>query len=209
MEQQNKQGSRQTEPGKNKTDDISSKVLKWLIFECVAVLFLFMLMTLALVLKAYYPENHFVPVERKIVSGEVFSGSMGEPEDNRIHSAKRKILDGDITIQEDVPRFYSEDGAAPAKASAEDDGLRPLARTNRSDGSTAEKASQPLPGSVITTETTTEYKGDTVIETVTTTETKGDTTVQTTVMTETKNGAVIRKTTSTSTTTIQDMSADH
>ena len=207
MEQQEyKQGFRQTEPAKNKTDDISSKVLKWLIFECVAVLFLFLLMTLALVLRAYYPENHFIPVERKLVSGEVFSGSTGEQADNRIHSAKRKILDGDVTIREDAPHFYSEDSSAPANASADDDGLRPLVRTVRD--SNAEKASQTFPGSVITTETTTEYKGDTVIETVTTTETKGDTTVRNTVRTETKNGAVIRKTTSTSTTTVQNLSED-
>ena len=54
----------------------------------------------------------------------------------------------------------------------------------------------------VTTETITEYDGDTTIETVTTTETKDNTTVQTTVVTETKNGVVVRKSSSTSTTNV-------
>jgi len=52
----------------------------------------------------------------------------------------------------------------------------------------------------VTTQTVTEYDGDTTIETVTTTEVKGNTTVQTTVVTETKNGVVVKKTTTTSST---------
>ena len=54
----------------------------------------------------------------------------------------------------------------------------------------------------VTTETITEYDGDTTIETVTTTEAKDNTTVQTTVVTETKNGVVVRKSSSTSTTNV-------
>ncbi len=53
----------------------------------------------------------------------------------------------------------------------------------------------------VTTETVTEYNGDTTIETVTTTEVNGNTTVQTTTTTETKNGKVVKKTSSTTTTT--------
>lgn len=57
-----------------------------------------------------------------------------------------------------------------------------------------------------TTETITEYKGDTTIETVTTTEVNGDTTVQTVTTTETKNGKVVKKTSSTTTTTTEGQS---
>ena len=53
----------------------------------------------------------------------------------------------------------------------------------------------------VTTQTITEYNGDTTIETVTTTEVNGDTTVETKTVTETKNGAVVKTTTSTTTTT--------
>lgn len=52
----------------------------------------------------------------------------------------------------------------------------------------------------ITTQTVTEYNGDTTIETVTTTEVNGDTTVQTTTITEMKNGVVVKKNTTTTTT---------
>lgn len=50
-----------------------------------------------------------------------------------------------------------------------------------------------------TTQTVTEYNGDTTIETVTTTEVNGDTTTTTTTTTETKNGTVVKKTTTTTT----------
>lgn len=57
-----------------------------------------------------------------------------------------------------------------------------------------------------TTQTVTEYNGDTTIETVTTTEVNGDTTTTTTTTTETKNGAVVKKTTTTTTTTAEKSS---
>ena len=194
----------QTEPEKNRTDDISSKVLKWLIFECIAVLVLFLVMMLALVLRAYYPEEHSFPVQRRVVSGDVFSGSTRVQSDNRINNARRNILDGDITIMGGAPaRFYSEDESSPGNMSADDDGLHPLPVADRTDLGVDAAQTQPVPGSVITTETTTEYRGDTVVETVTTIEKKGETTVQTTVTTETKNGIVIKKTTSTSTTVVE------
>ncbi len=60
----------------------------------------------------------------------------------------------------------------------------------------------------VTTQTITEYQGDTTIETVTTTEVNGDTTTQTTVVTETKNGSVVKKTTSTTATTTSDLSSE-
>ncbi len=53
----------------------------------------------------------------------------------------------------------------------------------------------------VTTETITEYNGDTTIETETTTEVNGDTTVQTTTTIETKNGVVVKKTSAKTTTT--------
>ena len=53
----------------------------------------------------------------------------------------------------------------------------------------------------VTTQTITEYHGDTTIETVTTTEVNGDTTVETKTITEKKNGTVVKTTTSTTTTT--------
>ena len=59
----------------------------------------------------------------------------------------------------------------------------------------------------VTTETVTEYNGDTTIETVTTTEVNGDTTTTTTTTTETKNGAVVKKTTTTTTTTTDNQPA--
>ena len=145
---------------------------------------------------ATYEKLREICLKNKVASDEI----------SQIEKYQKNEMYEDVTIREDAPHFYSEDSSAPANASADDDGLRPLVRTVRD--SNAEKASQTFPGSVITTETTTEYKGDTVIETVTTTETKGDTTVRNTVRTETKNGAVIRKTTSTSTTTVQNLSED-
>lgn len=53
----------------------------------------------------------------------------------------------------------------------------------------------------ITTQTVTEYNGDTTIETVTTTEVNGDTTTITTETTESRKGFVVKKTTTTTTTT--------
>lgn len=58
----------------------------------------------------------------------------------------------------------------------------------------------------VTTETVTEYNGDTTIETVTTTEVNGDTTTTTTTTTETKNGAVVKKPMTTNTTTGESQS---
>lgn len=52
-----------------------------------------------------------------------------------------------------------------------------------------------------TTQTVTEYNGDTTIETVTTTEVNGDTTTITTETTESRKGFVVKKTTTTTTTT--------
>lgn len=60
----------------------------------------------------------------------------------------------------------------------------------------------------VTTQTVTEYNGDTTIETVTTTEVNGDTTVETVTMTETKNGKVVKKTTTTTTTTNTNQSIE-
>ena len=53
----------------------------------------------------------------------------------------------------------------------------------------------------VTTQTITEYHGDTTIETVTTTEVNGDTTVETKTIMDKKNGTVVKTTTSTTTTT--------
>ena len=60
----------------------------------------------------------------------------------------------------------------------------------------------------VTTETVTEYNGDTTIETVTTTEVNGDTTTTTTTTTETKNGKVVKRTSTTTTTTTEKSSDD-
>lgn len=53
----------------------------------------------------------------------------------------------------------------------------------------------------VTTQTITEYNGDTTIETVIKTEVNGDTTVETKTVTEKRNGVVVKTTTSTTTTT--------
>ena len=110
--------------------------------------------------------------------------------------------------------------AETAKTAADKTGSSASARENQPVKSQAASDSQPQPerdpslrktvtrttSGNVTTETVTEYNGDTTIETVTTTEVNGDTTVQTTVMTETKNGVVVKKTSSTTTTMTEKQS---
>ena len=208
---------RQDQPRKN--NDISSKVLKWLIFECVFVLILFFIMIVILLVRARYPEEQATTVQRNAVSGDVFRGDMGALSGNQRTEYVRNVLDGEVTIVVDgeepvsVPNAGTAGKSLIATASARlpsdyDPSVRGTAEPapgSEKDASSRGTKQDPGVGridSVITTKTITEYRGNVLVETFITTEERGDTTIETTVVTETKNGVVIRKTTTESTTTV-------
>ena len=211
--------ARQDQP--KKTEDISSRVLKWLIFECVFVLLLFFVMIVILVVRGRNPEEQALPIQRKTVSGDMFHGDMTASTPPGIQKIEtvRNILDGEVQIfvdgNENVsPLIARPVGKSPNTASAAGqppnrDASAMISEKPHPGNDVAspdsEKKTEPETGridSVITTKTIKEYRGNVIVETVITTEEKGDTTFQTTVVTETKNGVVIRKTTTESTTTV-------
>ena len=112
-------------------------------------------------------------------------------------------------IPSHLPPAAEKDGSPDASAGAKSSsGAEDSASSQEKQTSTQPKRDPKLVKSVststrgnVTTQTITEYNGDTTIETVTSTEVKGDTTVETKTVTEKKNGVVVKTTTSTTTTT--------
>ena len=111
------------------------------------------------------------------------------------------------SIPSHIPPSAGKTGSADASAGAKNgSGASAASQPDRTsaqpkrDPNLVKTVSTSTRGNV-TTQTITEYNGDTTIETVTTTEVNGDTTVETKTVTEKKNGAVVRTSTSTTTTT--------
>ncbi len=210
---------------KKKNEDISTRVLKMLIFECVLVLLLFVVMIVILVVRAQYPEDQASPIRRKTVSGDVFHGEAGAQTGRSRFTAMRNVLGGDVSIAvkddeilspKEETAGKSPDAALQSRSRASDPAHSgnqpdripgPLPLSDGSAHDPVQPSSDSKSGrveSVITTQTTREYRGNVIVETVITKEEKGDIIYQTTVVTETKNGVVIRKIKTESTTTVMN-----